>query len=127
MECPVCGADELQAREVEKWIHRGGQWALVLYQPGMVCDNCGDVSFSQEEAESLARLADESIPQTPTAFCHVKVFDRRKMAEEQAKGRRPAIVSTEPVAPNGLTPLSTARPPMDTSKVTTRSVSVRPS
>jgi YgiT-type zinc finger domain-containing protein len=120
MDCPICGVGELQNKEIDTWIRRGGKWALVINQAALVCDNCGDSSFSEDDAHVLARLSDESIHQIPTGMCYVQVFDRRQMAEDQARGWRPEVNSTEPMPPN-LPPFSTVPQTFDTSSVKTRS------
>jgi hypothetical protein len=77
----------------------------VLKVPALVCDNCGDTSFSQAIAERLGRLSDESILQVPTGFYTALEFDLETMDKATAEGRRPVVTSTDLVPP-GYAPLN---------------------
>jgi len=110
MICAVCNVGSLEDKVVSTWIQRGDKWSLALKVRALVCDNCGDASFSQETAERLARLRDETTYEVPTGFYNAWVFDLEQMDEDKATGKRPAITSTDLAPPGYPRPTTTVIP-----------------
>ena len=101
-ECSVCKQGKLEESLVETWMHRGERWVLIRNVPGVVCDTCGDKSFSQEAAERLARLLSRGSSEAPTDLYRAAVFDLEVIEKEENEGRRPAVSSTDISLPEFL-------------------------
>ena len=66
--CSVCGSGECRDEAVDKVFNVDGEYALVGGVPAVVCQRCGERSFSRETTEKVRLLvhgqteAPKSIP-----------------------------------------------------------------
>jgi YgiT-type zinc finger domain-containing protein len=93
MLCPVCNEGSLQEALVETCKRRGDRWVVFVNVPALVCEVCGEQSFSQEIAERLADMLDPNSCERPTSFIYTAVFDLVKIDVARTQGERPLIVS----------------------------------
>ena len=54
--CHVCGADQSHERTVDEIFRIDGKTFLVENIPALVCDRCGEPTFSRETTEKIRRM-----------------------------------------------------------------------
>ena len=76
MECPVCHLGTLEAMRVNYPARKDGRWVLVENVPAMVCDVCGERTYTADIATRImAVLSPTSVP-IEARWTPVYDFDR---------------------------------------------------
>jgi YgiT-type zinc finger domain-containing protein len=55
-QCHVCGATEAHTELVNEVFLIGDKFVLVENIPAMVCNQCGEITFSRETTEKIRRM-----------------------------------------------------------------------
>ena len=55
-QCDVCGNRDFHDASVQEVFHIGSQMVLVENIPAVVCDRCGEATFSRETVEKIRRM-----------------------------------------------------------------------
>ncbi|MFZ1643489.1 MAG: type II toxin-antitoxin system MqsA family antitoxin [Candidatus Contendobacter sp.] len=55
-KCEVCGASKAHEEFVDEIFRIGGKHVLVEHIPAMVCDRCGEQTFSRETTERMRKM-----------------------------------------------------------------------
>jgi len=63
MKCDNCGFDHLHEEPVTRAFVMNGRVVVVEQVPAMVCDRCGDTTFSASVAEHLRVMVNEPQPE----------------------------------------------------------------
>lgn len=67
-KCKTCEIGDVRDQKVEKWIKRGTEWVLLKNIPALVCDACGERSYTQKVAELMGRIASPQQSVEPTGL-----------------------------------------------------------
>lgn len=101
--CPTCHNGQLQQQFVETWMpRRDHRWAFFKNVPALVCDLCGQKTFSQEVAERLAIILRPDSGESPTNFVYAVEFDLAVIDRARFRGERPISVSGTGHSPASL-------------------------
>ena len=55
-KCHVCGHDDAKSEPVSEVFNLGGRRVLVENIPALVCEHCGEATFSRETTEKIRRM-----------------------------------------------------------------------
>lgn len=72
--CNVCGSTSFHEESVEAIFNIAGAHVLVEAVPALVCDRCGEETFSRETTERVRRLLHEEAPPTRQVSMDVVAF-----------------------------------------------------
>lgn len=96
-KCPICTEGQLEEQHIEKWLRSEGKWVLFRHVPALVCDQCGDTTFTSEVVERLHGVLVPTSGARPTELIYSKVYDLTEIDAAQATGRLPLAFETAPV------------------------------
>lgn len=72
MRCLACHTGAMEEQLVEAWFKRNERWVLVTNIPGMVCDSCGERTYSQATVDRIEQVVGQ---EAPAELRWVRVFD----------------------------------------------------
>lgn len=95
MNCPICYDGQLEDQLVEQWMRRGEHWVLFRNVPALVCDRCGEPTFSRDVTARFLQLLQTDDDTRPTFDIMVPVYDLQLIDAAATKPQMPMLTAGE--------------------------------
>jgi len=78
--CPLCGSNQAKTEYVNEVFQLGDCPVLVEHIPALVCQRCGEESFSRETTEQIRRMVHGEAKPVKSVLMNVFVFEGKQIS-----------------------------------------------